>query len=1210
MQSRLPKFFGQDFDFLRTDTGLVQGCCGASTTSAAVTVPAWRPVLLLQQTSAATTFSSSPTPAINWSPLDNPLRGWPTALIASSIAPRAVDMAPGHADQSRYDRNRGRYSPPRRARSRSPGRRDRSRDRYGDHYGGGRGRDYRDRDRARDRDRERDVRDNRRDDRRERDAPRRRSRTPPRRDRSRDRHIDRYRREREEEPRDRRRRSTSRRPASSRASATPAPDNRRDRRDGQELDPEKEKQEKIIARSARLAEWKKVNAERLTKKEGTPGSIASPMGTAPATPTTAAAATPPATDLKAEPSKVKVSHKSATEKGKQKAPEKSNFKLDESAAARPLLAKPTGLSVGKPVKPPSTGTFFSNLKSSLSTWLTPLGFGNPAPAKTNPNIGTFGIKKKSTVEEEETSKNSLLGDEVNTRKRKLQALPVFSENDQPEPEDDAEEEAAMSDIGSDDEATNAQLQARLELRRAEMTNTDTAANDVPMEEAPPAQEANDGMDIDTGAGAKEEEVDPLDAFMAELAEPEPTAPISHGEAMFNDDLEPEQTAVEGEDLLALAASKKKKKEVPVVDHEKVEYEPFRKNFYTEPAEVSQMTAEEVADLRHELDGIKVKPDDVPRPVTKWAQMGLLQATMDVFTRLGYHKPTSIQAQAIPIAESGRDLIGVAKTGSGKTLAFGIPMIRHVLDQPKLKSSDGPIGLILAPTRELSLQIQVELKPFLTASGITIKCAYGGQPISDQIAMLKRGGVHVLCATPGRLIDLLQSNSGRVLNLRRITYVVLDEADRMFDMGFEPQVMKILANVRPDRQTIFFSATFPKNMASLARKALQQPAEVIIGGRSKVAPEVKQIISIVEPSYEKKVSKLLLHLGHLFNEDENAQVLIFTERQDTCEDILSKLFKASYFSLDSIHGAKDQNDRNQAIAEFKQGVLAILVATSVAARGLDVPHLSMVINFDAPTHLEDYVHRVGRTGRAGNTGTAITMIENPGQERFAVHIVKALKESGTEVPEDLLKMAEAFHEKAKAGAEKYYGGFGGKGLDRLDAARALEKKREKQALKLGDDEESDEEPEIPAIKKPEVSGPGASKPTIASAPEAAEEQPSWMKLLNSKIVVNKTERAEPASGKPMSAKERALAAAKKIDGHLSKKGTIHAGQPIDNKGPDAGLYHSTIEINDFPQKARWAVTNRTNVAKILESTGVSITTKGNFYPPGKTPGGKTYIPTTT
>ncbi|KAF1930773.1 DEAD-domain-containing protein [Didymella exigua CBS 183.55] len=824
-------------------------------------------------------------------------------------------------------------------------------------------------------------------------------------------------------------------------------------------------------------------------------------------------------------------------------------------------------------------------------------------------MGAFGLKTKNAPDADATAttKKAFLEDDTDTGKRKFQALPAFAPIDDADtlPDPEEEDETALDDMGSDDEENNAQLQAQLEKRRADIAG----AGDAAMEDAPAAAPAGaaDRMDVDETADAQEDDVDALDAFMAGLTEPAPSRSAPQGTAMFNDDLEPEQTSVEAEDLLAMSARKKAKKEAPVIDHNKVEYEPFRKNFYTEPSEVSAMTPEEVADLRHEMDGIKVKPDDVPRPVTKWAQMGLLQATMDVFQKVRYDRPTSIQAQAIPIAESGRDLIGVAKTGSGKTLGFGIPMIRHILDQRPLKSSDGPIGLILAPTRELSLQIKNELKPFLKASGIKIECAYGGEPISDQIAMIKRGGIHVLCATPGRLIDLLQSNSGRVLSFRRITYVILDEADRMFDMGFEPQVMKILANVRPDRQTILFSATFPKNMAALARKALNKPAEVIIGGRSKVAPEITQVISLVQPSYEKKINKLLLHLGQLFAEDENAQVLIFTEKQETAEDLLSKLFKAKYMSVNTIHGAKDQTDRNEAINDFKQGVLSVLVATSVAARGLDVPGLAMVFNFDCPTHLEDYVHRCGRTGRAGNKGTAITLLEDPGQERFAVHIVKALKESDTAVPDGVQKMADSFLERAKAGTEKFFGGFGGKGLDRLDAARALEKKREKRAHKVEGEDDSDEEPELPALKQPEVAGPGIVKPNDAAAAAAAaakseDDQPSWMKLLNSKIVVQKTERPDAsASGKPMSAKERALAAANKVDGRLSKKGMIHAGQPIDNKGPDAGLYHSTIEINDFPQKARWAVTNRTNVAKILENTGVSITTKGNFYAPGKEPG---------
>lgn len=827
--------------------------------------------------------------------------------------------------------------------------------------------------------------------------------------------------------------------------------------------------------------------------------------------------------------------------------------------------------------------------------LTDVGRVGLPSSKTNGNITSFGNKAKSGDDADKPAKNALLGDdEESTGKRSLRALPDFTPLD-PNMSDapEAEEADGMDDMASPEGGNAAEIQAQLEKRRAEVANEDAQMEEV-------TNQSTEKMDIDEAAGAEEDDVDPLEAYMASLTETQPSRGQPQGQTMFDDDNEPSLTAVENEDLLALAAHKKKKKEVPITDHSKIEYAPFRKSFYTSPQEVENMTVEELEKLRFELDGIMVKGDNVPRPVTKWAQMGLLQQTMDVFTRLGYTKPTPIQAQAIPMAESGLDFIAVAKTGSGKTLAFGIPMIRHILDQQPLKSSDGPIGLVLAPTRELSEQIGKELRPFLKASGLTIACAYGGSPISDQIAMIKRGGIHVLCATPGRLIDLLQSNSGRVLNLRRVTYFILDEADRMFDMGFEPQVMKIMANIRPDRQTILFSATMPKNINALAKKGLQNPAEVIIGGRSVVTQDVWQEVKIVKPGQEAKMSELLLQLGRFQSKDENAQILIFVERQETAEDVLHKLIKAKYRNLNTIHGAKDQTDRSEAIEEFKKGVLTILIATSVAARGLDVPRLAMVFNYDCPTHLEDYVHRCGRTGRAGNKGTAITLLQIPGEERFAMHVARALRESKQEVPEDLDKISKDFKAKIKAGEEKWFDpGFGGKGLDKLDAARALEKRREKRAHHIEGEEVSDDEPELPILKKiPEVF-PSAS---AEKASEPAADEPAWKRLLTNRIVVNKTERpAATGPSKPMTAKERAAAAASKVDGRLSKKGMIHHGQPIDNKGPDAGAFHSTIEINDFPQKARWAVTNRTNVVKILDTTGVSITTKGNFYGPGKEPG---------
>ncbi len=235
----------------------------------------------------------------------------------------------------------------------------------------------------------------------------------------------------------------------------------------------------------------------------------------------------------------------------------------------------------------------------------------------------------------------------------------------------------------------------------------------------------------------------------------------------------------------------------------------------------------------------------------------LKTKIFIYFRNNYEKPTPIQCQAIPAIMSGRDLIGIAKTGSGKTLAFLLPMFRHIMDQPPLESGDGPIAIILTPTRELATQIWSECKKFTKVLNLRVVAVYGGTPISEQIGELKPGAEVVVC-TPGRMIDMLAANSGRVTNLRRCTYCVLDEADRMFDMGFEPQVMRIIDGIRPDRQTVMFSATFPRIMEALARRILDKPIEVQVGGRSVVCKEVEQNVVIVED--DEKFLKLLEILG--------------------------------------------------------------------------------------------------------------------------------------------------------------------------------------------------------------------------------------------------------------------------------------------------------------------------------------------------------------
>ncbi|KAJ4272039.1 pre-mRNA processing RNA-helicase [Fusarium torreyae] len=817
----------------------------------------------------------------------------------------------------------------------------------------------------------------------------------------------------------------------------------------------------------------------------------------------------------------------------------------------------------------------------------------------------FGFVKNNAETEKVPTKRKLDLDEEDTTKRKLTKLPALpiEADDTPYADQDDDESDGDNFAENEEEAAAAaraaherRLQAENQMDTGEdelmminaQTNGDTTTNDDT-----PQPETSTQMEVD-----EEDDVDPLDAFMADLKHTEVREPaktsktqkVQEPEAYFSDDEYDFNKKDDGDAnaLLAITA-KRKKKDIPTIDYSKIEIEPIRKNFWVEPAELSLLTEAEVTDLRLELDGIKVNGKDVPKPVQKWAQCGLTRQTLDVIDNLGYEKPTPIQMQALPALMSGRDVIGVAKTGSGKTVAFLLPMFRHIKDQPPLKDTDGPIGLIMTPTRELAVQIHRDCKPFLKMMGLRAVCAYGGAPIRDQIAELKRGAEIIVC-TPGRMIDLLAANQGRVTNLKRVSYVVLDEADRMFDMGFEPQVMKIFANMRPDRQTILFSATMPRIIDSLTKKVLKNPIEVTVGGRSVVAKEIEQIVEVRdEPS---KFLRVLELLGELYDRDEDARTLIFVERQEKADDLLKELMLKGYPCM-SIHGGKDQIDRDSTISDFKKGVVPILIATSVAARGLDVKQLKLVINYDAPNHLEDYVHRAGRTGRAGNTGVAVTFV-TPEQENCAPGIAKALEQSGQPVPERLAEMRKAHREKVKSGKAKDTSGFGGKGLDRLDQEREAARLRERKTHKAEGDEEEDKEDKKEeeddkaekALNAIRAAASGVQSRETASA-DGAEVKPTPQAKTSGVV-----------KGKAKDPLDKVSSAVSAINSRLGKAGQLRAGQPIDNKGPDAGAFHATLEINDFPQKARWAVTNRTNVAKILEATGTSITTKGNFYPPGK------------
>lgn len=917
-------------------------------------------------------------------------------------------------------------------------------------------------------------------------------------------------------------------------------------------------------------------------------------------------------------------------------------KFDPKAIAKKAVSSSSaGSALGKdlPLKEltKASATLSSSVKV-LQADKKPTAFNSTSKASALPkargNLSAFGLGTKSGLDSEKASSKRALdfGEDEGARKKleKLPNLPlVDTENDDAalangvEEEDD--DDVDMEDAGTEEEAAAAARAAaeKREERLHEQNLTSQTSKDddtIPESEAQPngAVKMEEAMQQGEPPATEDEEVDPLDAFMDEMGDPfaapknsgmfrkaQEKKPLQEPEALFgDDDLELKTLDAEPDDILAMASKARKKKELPVVNYAKLDLEPFRKNFYSEPSELADMSEAELADLRLELDGIKVAGKDVPKPVQKWSQCGLNVQSLEVIRKLGYERPTAIQMQAIPAIMSGRDVIGVAKTGSGKTIAFLLPMFRHIRDQRPLEGSDGPIGLIMTPTRELATQIHKECKPFLKAMGLRAVCAYGGAPIKDQIADLKRGAEIIVC-TPGRMIDLLAANSGRVTNLRRVTYVVLDEADRMFDMGFEPQVMKIFANIRPNRQTILFSATMPRIMDALAKKTLQSPVEITVGGRSVVAPEITQIVEVREE--KEKFHRLLELLGELYNNDEDARTLIFVDRQEKADDLLKDLMRKGYPCM-SIHGGKDQIDRDSTIDDFKAGVIPIMIATSVAARGLDVKQLKLVVNFDAPNHLEDYVHRAGRTGRAGNTGTAVTFVTED-QEQYSVGIAKALEQSGQPVPERLNEMRKSFRDKVKTGKMKDSSGFGGKGLERLDAEREAARNRERKTHKTDGDEEEEKEDkddgEDIVLKAASTVQPASApepKPQLYGVPKGID--------LDGKITVHRTETAASGAGGSKNPLDKVTSAIDAINARLNKTGQLRSGVPIDNKGPDAGAFHATLEINDFPQKARWAVTNRTNVAKILEATGTSITTKGSFYPAGKDvgPGGdpKLYI----
>ncbi|CAG5092586.1 Similar to DDX23: Probable ATP-dependent RNA helicase DDX23 (Homo sapiens) [Cotesia congregata] len=441
--------------------------------------------------------------------------------------------------------------------------------------------------------------------------------------------------------------------------------------------------------------------------------------------------------------------------------------------------------------------------------------------------------------------------------------------------------------------------------------------------------------------------------------------------------------------------------------------------------LNEMTERDWRIFREDYN-ITIKGGRIPDPIRSWKESGFPKEILDIIDKVGYKDLTPIQRQAIPIGLQNRDIIGVAETGSGKTLAFLIPLLLWITSLPKIErleeADQGPYSIILAPTRELAQQIEEETNKFGQPLGIRTVVVVGGLSREEQGFRL-RMGCEIVIATPGRLIDVLEN---RYLVLNQCTYIVLDEADRMIDMGFEPDVQKILeympvTNLKPDnedaeneekllanyntkkkyRQTVMFTATMPPAVERLARTYLRRPAVVYIGSVGKPTERTEQIVHIMgEADKRRKLMEIL-------NRGVEPPVIIFVNQKKGA-DVLARGLEKIGFNACTLHGGKGQEQREYALASLKGGSKDILVATDVAGRGIDIKDVSMVINYDMAKTIEDYTHRIGRTGRAGKAGLAISFCTKDDSHLFYDLKQTILGSPISTCPPELLNHPEAQH----------------------------------------------------------------------------------------------------------------------------------------------------------------------------------------------------------
>lgn len=428
-----------------------------------------------------------------------------------------------------------------------------------------------------------------------------------------------------------------------------------------------------------------------------------------------------------------------------------------------------------------------------------------------------------------------------------------------------------------------------------------------------------------------------------------------------------------------------------------------------------LTGKEVGGNETDLTEAQVRGDgEVPKPFTTFNSCGFPKPIMATLFSLGFAAPTPIQAYCWPVAGGGRDVVGIAKTGSGKTLAFLLPPFTTFLGS---RPGYGPNMLVMTPTRELACQIQLEAERFGKRVDIYSVCVYGGAPRGPQLREL-RAGAHLVVGTPGRLNDYLE---GGELTLENCKNLVLDEADRMLDMGFEPQIRTLIKAIPRDRQTMMFSATWPREVRNLVQDYLHRPVYIQIGSHEATAnKDITQEVVICSGQREK--SENLLEI--LTKIDRAERVIVFTNTKKLCESLASELWSSRIHCV-TIHGDKEQRDRDQALHSFKTGRTPVMLATDVAARGLDIKGVKLVVNYDVAPCPDDHIHRIGRTGRAGVPGRAVTFLDHR-ESKEAREVMRSMEKAGQRVPENLRELADAGNPGRSFSRFGKGGGGGGKG----------------------------------------------------------------------------------------------------------------------------------------------------------------------------------------